>query len=77
MIVHQKSTQESQGIRNVTLLLVSYCEFYVYSGFSFPRNVTFSVTGGLTDADFNKTVLQLRTVYRALIFGNKRGARMK
>lgn len=49
----------------------------MYSGFSFPRNVTFSVTGGFTDADFNKTGLQLRTVYRALIFGNKRGARMK
>lgn len=74
---HEKSTQESQGIRNVMLLLVSYCKFYVYSSFSFRRNVTFSVTGGFTDADFNKTCLQLRTVYRAFIFGNKRGARMK
>lgn len=75
--MHQNSPPESLGVRNVTLLLVRYCEFYVYSGFSFPRNVTFSVTGGFTDADFNKTGLQLRTVYRALIFGNKRGARMK
>lgn len=72
-----RNRPESRGITYITLLLFGYCVFYDISGFSFRRNVTVSVTGGALGAELNKTGLQLRTVYRALIFGNKRGARSK
>lgn len=63
----------------VILNMLDYCDFYVFSGFGFAeaRVVVREAALGPSVFGFNKTGRQLRSVYRALIFGNKRGACLK
>lgn len=65
-------TEESRVILN----MLCYCNFDVFScfGFAEARVVVRGAVLGPAVFGFNKTGRQLRSVYRALIFGNKRGA---
>lgn len=65
-------TEESRVILN----MLCYCDFDAFSGFGFEeaRVVVRGAAVGPAVFGFNKTGRQLRSVYRALIFGNKRGA---
>lgn len=65
-------TEEARVILN----MLCYCNFDVFSGFGFAevRVVVREAVLSPTVFGFNKTGRQLRSVYRALIFGNKRGA---
>lgn len=65
-------TEESRVILN----MLCYCDFDAFSGFVFAEARVVVQGAALCPAvfGFNKTGRQLRSVYRALIFGNKRGA---